>query len=453
MRKKQGATSKVLNFFEKELLPIRSQLEAAVQNVFDLQNRLFNQAKEESVRTTEHTLALFRRLTAVSILLAFALAVLISRTLLSLFRQVKSSEILKAEVLESALDAIIGMDHRGIILEFNPAAEKIFKIPRALAIGQEMAKLIMPEDLREAHRKGLAKYLATGIGPLLNQRIELRALQPEGTEFDIELSVTRLQVQGPPKFTGFLRDITKQKATEVERLRAIRSRDELVAIVSHELRNPLTAMGNSIELIRRAVSLEQMQGTIGRSLERLVVATHRMNRLTSDLLDVTKIESGHLALKTESLEINSLVREVLEIFRPLAKERQIHIEARLGPDCQEASGDRDRIIQVLSNLIHNAVKFTKVGGNITIQTRQVDGELEFQVRDTGSGIAEDQLAHVFERFWQAKSTAHQGTGLGLSIAKGIIEAHGGKIWTESKVGVGSSFAFRLPLAAVKKAAA
>ena len=224
-------------------------------------------------------------------------------------------------------------------------------------------------------------------------------------------------------------------------LGAIRSRDVLMGIVSHDLTTPVSAIQMCTELLESdAPELTQPVSLIKRSIG-------VMMRLIRDLRDVANIEAGHLSIDTRSEETHALVRDAVEGVLEAAAQNQIRVETRLPTQDRILECDRVRVIQILTNLLSNAIKFTPAGGAITVSmTEGAPGYVRFAVEDTGCGIAEADLPHVFDRYWQAPGTAHLGTGLGLSIAKGIVEAHGGTIAVESHLGHGTTFSFTLPLA-------
>ena len=226
---------------------------------------------------------------------------------------------------------------------------------------------------------------------------------------------------------------------------AVRAREEVLAIVSHDLRNPLSA-------VSLGASLLQMSETLGKEdreqIDTIVVSAKRMSRLIADLLDVTRLEGGkRLPLEPEPIEIRELVDEADEIFRAQASVVSVKLEVSLPEGLPAVVADRHRVMQVLSNLIGNSLKFTPAGGSIRIGAQKSDGEIRFSVEDTGPGIPKENLADIFSPYWQAKRTERMGAGLGLPIARGIVEAHGGRIWVESEEGRGTSFFFTLPLEA------
>jgi PAS domain S-box-containing protein len=671
------------------------------------------------------------------------------------------SEVRQAAIVDAALDAIVSMDHRGVITHFNRAAERTFGYRSDEAIGKELAELIIPPDLREAHTSGVARFASSSESRMLNHRVETWAQRADGTRFPVELAITRIPLDGPPAFTGFIRDITARKKSEqairdseerfrglaeasvegilihdngivldanpslskmfgydfseviginaiellaapesraklveemkkrssgpyevvglrkdgsriaveitarsiaytgstvrvaairditerkqlekqerelireqearavaehaekraaflaeasrvlstsfdyhttiaqlarlavpeladycavdviegesgftrlgfahsdpqreeeyrakltvfrpedvsprhpvmkaltkgesdlitevtdegmhaavineeqfqilrslnpksavtvpmiasgkivgaltlvssrddrrytmddvkmaeelgrraalaVENARlygeaqlATRARDDMLAIVAHDLRNPLNTIFMSSQLLLETVS-ESDHPREHRQLAIVQRAADRMNRLIQDLLEIKRIEGGQLMLEKRETQASSVVTEALELLRPIAAASSLRLESEVASDFPPITVDPPRIQQVLSNLVGNAIKFTPAGGQIVLRAKPVDREARFVVSDTGPGIAPDALPHIFGRFWQAKRADRRGIGLGLTIAKGIVEAHGGRIWVESQLGAGSSFYFTVPLAA------
>ena len=232
----------------------------------------------------------------------------------------------------------------------------------------------------------------------------------------------------------------------VREQRAVRARDDLVAVVSHDLKNPLGLIAIQAALFLRILTpADEASGRLRGGLERIQRAVERMNALIHDLLDLAKIEAGRFTLRRAPEEVRDMIEEAMEILRPLAEAKRIALvhEIRGAP---EVDADRERIYQVLSNLIGNAVKFTPEGGRILVHAEPRESTVVVTVTDTGPGLLADQLPHLFERYWQARRDARDGSGLGLFIAKGIVEAHGGRIWADSTPGAGATFGFTLPLA-------
>lgn len=226
--------------------------------------------------------------------------------------------------------------------------------------------------------------------------------------------------------------------------RAIQARDDVLGIVAHDLRNPLWNILMQAQLLRqRGTEPERRSRRPADAIER---AANRMTRLIEDLLDITRMEAGQLSIEQAPVQAARAVSEFVEAQKPLASSTSLELRLDLAQDLGEVFADRDRLLQVLENLVGNAVKFTRPGARVTVGAAPRDDEVLFWVADTGPGIEAGDMPHLFDRFWQARKVGRQGTGLGLPIVRGIIEAHGGRIWVESQVGVGSTFFFTLPLA-------
>jgi signal transduction histidine kinase len=234
---------------------------------------------------------------------------------------------------------------------------------------------------------------------------------------------------------------------EVARARAdaaTRSRERVLEIVAHDLRSPLTAikaLGDSIAHANPAIRPR---------LERIDRAVGRMDRLISQLVDGTRIGHGELTLSTRPEPVRSIVDETVELYATAAREHDIVLEASDVPAGVLVQADRDRIMQVLGNLVGNAFKFTAPGGRVTLSARQQAATVIFSVADTGAGISAEDLPHVFEQYWKHD---RQGTGLGLYIADSVVQAHHGRIWAESQPGVGTTFFFTLVVASQEPASA
>jgi signal transduction histidine kinase len=232
-----------------------------------------------------------------------------------------------------------------------------------------------------------------------------------------------------------------------ESRRATRAREDLLAVVSHDLKNPLGVVQLASALLLRGSQGKPGGEPVQKQAGRIQAAAERMARLISDLLDWGRIEAGGLPLEPSVQAVTSLVMEAMESVRPLAEARGLRVTAELPDGDVRVRCDRTRVLQVLGNLLGNAVKFTPDGGLLTVGASEHQGEVWLWVKDTGTGIRPEALPHVFERYWQAKDAESRGTGLGLYIAKGIVEAHGGRIWAKSELDQGSTFTFTLPVVA------
>jgi signal transduction histidine kinase len=220
--------------------------------------------------------------------------------------------------------------------------------------------------------------------------------------------------------------------------RAVRARDEALGIVAHDLRNPLNAIVLQAQLLRRSGRAEPSDQRPHETIHR---AAMRMDRLIQDLLDVTRLEAGErLSVTPQVVEVAGLVAEAIEQQQAATGGRPIEVAA--AGEASRVWGDRVRLLQVFDNLLGNAIKFSR--GRITVGATPGDGEVLFWVADAGEGISKDALLHVFDRFWQVREQDRRGAGLGLSIVKGIVEAHGGRVWAESELALGTTFYFTLP---------
>lgn len=234
---------------------------------------------------------------------------------------------------------------------------------------------------------------------------------------------------------------------------AVRAREEVLAVVSHELRNPLQAILLGIDGLFTYVPAELRPPKERQHLEFIQHATAQMSRLVADLLDVMRIEAGHLTVRRYREEVAAVIGDVAGLFQPLAERRSCRLEVSVPEGLPTIFVDRQRIFQVLSNLIGNAIRVTPENGVITLKASAVREGIRFSVTDTGPGIPEEHLPHLFNRFWQGSHSARGSAGLGLSIAEAIIEAHKGRIWVQSQPGEGSTFSFTVPTAAADAATA
>jgi PAS domain S-box-containing protein len=500
-------------------------------------------------------------------------------------KALQQSEALKAAILNTAIDAIITCDAAARIVEMNPAAERIFGYARVEVLGKDLGDLIVPESLRERHRQGLARYLATGEGVILNKHLELPALRADGTEFPVELTVTRISSPGPVLFTAYIRDITEKKSAaeallrltdEAERERRLyetifasipdlvyvfdlqhrftyandallkmlgktweesigktclelgypnwhaqkhdreidqviqtkrpvrsevpftgangtriydyifvpviandgaveavagttrditnrkhmeehlrtvaaelseanRRKNEFLATLAHELRNPLAPIRTGLEVIKQAQGdIELIADTRG-MMERQV---QQMVRLIDDLLDVARITQGKLELRKRRALLSEIVTSAVEATRPALEEAGHRLTVSIPPQPVHLIADPNRLAQVIANLLNNASKYTPDGGSIWLTAEQTDREIIVRVKDTGFGIPADMVERIFEMFAQIDrpvEKGYTGLGIGLTLVKRMVEMHGGSIEVSSAgTNRGSEFTVRLP---------
>ena len=231
---------------------------------------------------------------------------------------------------------------------------------------------------------------------------------------------------------------------------AVQMREDTLAIVSHDLRNPIATIKLGCEMIRRLTSeTDEKNRKISTLVDRIEKSSSQMNRLIGDLLDAAAIDAGGLKIDKSAQEIKPILEESTQLFQAIAATRDIEIMTRVEDQLPRIVADRERVTQILSNLIGNAIKFCSSPGHILITANSTERNVIIQVNDTGPGIKKEDLPQLFDRYWQVRGTKKRGTGLGLYIAKGLVESQGGKIWAESKEGEGSTFSFTLPIEEVK----
>ena len=224
---------------------------------------------------------------------------------------------------------------------------------------------------------------------------------------------------------------------------ATRIRDEVLRVVAHDLRNPLNTISLTADFLHQLPAIAEQQDW-AHKLEVITRSVAHADRLIQDLLDVARLEAGLLTVETSPTDAARLVEEVLQMLQPHAAQRGIRLRSEIAPDLDAMEADASRVVQVLSNLLRNAVKFSGDGAEVVLRVVADDGKLRFSIHDHGPGIAEEHRAHLFDPFWQARKSK-EGVGLGLPIAKAIVQAHGGSLWFESERGVGSTFYFTLPV--------
>jgi signal transduction histidine kinase len=220
------------------------------------------------------------------------------------------------------------------------------------------------------------------------------------------------------------------------------AREDVLGVVAHDLRNPLNLIQMTAELM---IDEELPLARRKELLEIGMRAAKQMNRLIEDLLDTVRLQAGRLTLEVETVSVGAIMKQAEETFRPLAEKRHLRFESA-AEDGANVRADPSRVAQVVGNLIGNAIKFTPENGSVRLSATRGETQVEFRVIDNGPGIPADSVPHLFDSFWQARLTDRRGVGLGLTIAKGIVEAHGGRMWVESSLGEGSTFHFTLPAA-------
>jgi len=362
----------------------------------------------------------------------------------------RESETLYRLVAKASNDLIWDLDLRRNRVWYSDAIFQLLGIdPRKVSHDlQRWWERVHPED-RNRVSAGFNKSIEEGHEIW---QAQYRILHEDGTYREVMDRGFLIKDQRgiPYRMVGSTLDLSGVKRRELELARAVQARDEMVAIISHELKNPLTAMGTGVEILERLLSKSAGNENAKRSLQRLRPSLQRMTRLVADLLDITRLEAHSLRLELGANDVRGICDEVFQLYLDSAQEKGIRLSMDLPKEFPKFWCDRERTFQVFSNLVGNAVKFTPVGGEVRLRATESGAYFLFEVSDTGPGIAPENLDMVFDRFWQAKDVRHRGTGLGLAISKGLVEAQGGSIWVKSDIGKGSTFSFTLPTQACVK---
>ena len=376
----------------------------------------------------------------------------------------RASEERLSLIVDNALDAVITMDAHGRIASWNKQAELTFGWSHRAVIGRQLSEVIVPPQHREAHEKGLRRFLQTGQpGKMLNRRTETTAVDQTGHEFPIEIAITAVDLEGTTMFNAFVRDIASriQASSELKRAKeeaeaAAQAKSLFLANMSHEIRTPLNAIVGLSDLLLDSDLNPQQQ-------EHLYMVRRSGDALLSiinDILDFSKIDAGKMELEQSDFYLRSVLEDATGILRQKAQMKGLELSYKIDPLVpNRLVGDMTRLRQVLVNLINNGLKFTETGevtvlvtavaekeGETNLSPNQI--ELHFRVTDTGIGIPPDRLDRLFQSFSQVDASTTRrfgGTGLGLAISKRLVELMDGTIWVESEVRRGSTFHFKVLL--------
>jgi PAS domain S-box-containing protein len=363
-------------------------------------------------------------------------------------RQAEAIQARLAAIVESSADAIIGEDLGGLITSWNAAAERLFGYTTAEAVGLPVTLVVPPERQHEE-----SEVLASlRRGERVNHFESVR-LAKDGRSIDVSVAISPIE-EGPGRVVGvskIARDITERKRLEQELLRRLaelaeadRRKDEFLAMLAHELRNPLAALNSAVQV----TALTGAQDQIDWCMDVINRQVKHLSRLIDDLLDVSRITRGKIQLRKEQLDMGLVVRGAIETARPLIDARQHQLMVTIAPAILPVNGDPVRLEQIVTNLLTNAAKYTASGGRIWLLADRDDGAIVVKVRDTGMGIPPEQISRMFELFAQGdRSLARSegGLGIGLTLARSLTELHGGSITaTSAGPGTGSEFVVRLP---------
>ena len=345
-----------------------------------------------------------------------------------------------AAIVASSDDAIVSKNLDGVIQTWNAAAERMFGYTSEEAVGHHIS-LIIPAD-RLSEEDHVLKQVRAGIGVAHYETVRRHK---NGSPVEISLTVSPIRddkgtIVGASKIA---RDITEQNRLRRRADEASRAKDEFLATLSHELRTPLNTVTGYIMMLRRG-QLDESQRD--KALDVMARNAESLTQLVSDLLDSSQVVTGRVRMELKPCDLSHLVTQALDNIRPAADSKQVRLEARIPPSFSYTC-DPDRILQVLWNLLTNAMKFTPTGGSITVTLDERPGLATLTIADTGVGIPESALTRVFRRFWQGEDAPGQGgLGLGLALARHFVELHGGTISASSAgPGLGSTFTIELPL--------
>jgi PAS domain S-box-containing protein len=345
------------------------------------------------------------------------------------------------DLLESAPIAYCTLDRAGLILELNLTGASLLGQERPQLIGAPFVRHVAP-DSRAVFREHMLRCVEGA--PRVSTEVTLLSDSQEGRAVQVVSVPAQRTPAGEVGYRTVLADITEPRRREDGLRLAVRARQDFLAIVAHDLRSPLNAIVILADLLLRTDHVPDRRRVARQRVLAVRRAAGRMDRLVSDLLDLSGMEAGRLSIDWGVHDVVDLFETVLELTRPLAAERRIELHrAPLLAD-MKACCDRERVIQVLANLVDNAIKFTEPGGKVTLAARQERGGVCCSVVDTGRGIAPEHLRHIFKPYWRAEKPTCKGAGLGLAIARGIVEGHGSELSVRSEVGRGTTFSFVLP---------
>jgi two-component system, OmpR family, phosphate regulon sensor histidine kinase PhoR len=333
----------------------------------------------------------------------------------------ESERLRLATVLDQITDGVLIADATGLIQFANPAAGRLFQFGNPLH--HSIAEVVRNHQLVEAWRRGQ----------------QTRQMQSESVEVPTRHQYLQLIVIPDQHTSGSL--LLAQDLTRIRRLETVRR--DFVSNLSHELRTPLASLKALAETLQEG-ALEDPPAA-RRFVDQIQIEVDALSQMVNELLELSKIESGRFTLDRSPVAAADLLHSAAQRMQVQAERANIALRVECAEDLPTVQVDSQRLEQVLINLIHNAVKFTRPGGEVILCAESGLGEIRFSVRDTGVGIPADEVSRIFERFYRVdKSRTGRGTGLGLSIAKHIVEAHEGKIWAESTEGQGSTFYFTIP---------
>jgi PAS domain S-box-containing protein len=376
-------------------------------------------------------------------------------------KDLKESEQRIAKIIQSSPDGIITIDKHGVIDTFSDSAEQIFGYYSDEIVGKNV-KILMPKSIALEHDYYLEKYVPGGKSTVVGKKRIVDGVRNDGSIFPLEVSVEEIWLGDEVIFIGLMQDITERiemeremKAAREQAEQASQTKSAFLANMSHELRTPMNAIIGYSEMLAEDAEDEGLDDML-EDLNKISAAGKHLLSLINDVLDLSKVEAGKMEMFLETFLVAEMAKDVSNTAVSLIEKNNNKLELAVAEDVGEMHADMTKIRQLLFNLISNAAKFTKEG-TITLEAsreiRDAVPWIRFAVSDTGIGIPEDKLDHIFQEFSQADDSTtkeYGGTGLGLALTKRFCEMMGGSIKVESKIGVGSSFIITLPAVVEKK---
>jgi PAS domain S-box-containing protein len=346
--------------------------------------------------------------------------------------------------VEAAPAAMLMVDARGTIVLVNALTERLLGYARDELVGQPIDRLVPPR-FRDAHPQYRTGFLAEPRPRPMGAGRDLHALRKDGSEVPVEIGLSPMDTGAGRFVLAAVTDITQRKEAERALQEADRRKDEFLAMLAHELRNPLGAISNAAQLLKE---LGPPEGNLRRARDVIERQTAHLARIVDDLLDVSRISRGQIVLRREPIPLAAAVALALDTARPLIESRRQKLTTALPPEPIWVDGDTTRLAQVIGNLLGNASRYTAKGGAIALAVQRERGQAVIRVRDTGIGISPEMIPRIFDLFVQGDRPADRapgGLGLGLTLARRLTEMHEGTIEaTSAGVGRGSEFAVRLP---------
>jgi len=365
-----------------------------------------------------------------------------------------ASEYRMRTVLENALDAVITINERGLVEDWNHQAEQMFKYKEAEVIGKSLSGLIIPEKYAAAHERGMEHFLASGEGPVLNRRIELIGHDKEGRHFPLELSIIPFKIEGHYYFSAFLRDITARKQAEEDLSLALeqqkelaRMKSRLISMASHEFRTPLTTIKANAEMLELWATKipDEHREKANRYLERLNRETNRLSNIMTDILMLGRLESGRVNSQLKSLDLVSFIHDMNDRhFSSQEDGRELKIVLEGAPKLVRI--DPEMLEHIIQNLVGNAFKYSKGKANPSLELNFGIDKVRLSVKDQGIGVPEEDQNKIFNSFYRAENTRGiQGSGMGLSVVKQMSDMQNLNLRFFSKEGEGSEFVIDIPI--------